>query len=93
MSMSIAIVRKRVRGLVWFGVLSYRRMHITYEKRKSLCPCCQHELEPMRYFGAIVFQKNSCKSDYIANFWSPLKENGEVVWFSAPDLEKCRYDW
>jgi len=67
-------------------------MHITYEKRKMLCPLCQHELEPMRYFGKKVFQKDPNKSDYVANFWSPLYEDGEQVWFSAPDLQKFHFD-
>lgn len=93
MSMSVSVVRKRVRGLTWFGALSYRRMHVTYEARKMVCPHCLHELEPLRYFGNIVFQTNPMKSDYVANHWVPLKENDEVVWFSAPDLERCHYDW
>jgi hypothetical protein len=93
MSISVCVVKSRVRGFVWFGSLSYRRLHVTYESRKLLCPLCKHELEPARYFGLKVFQHNSMKSDYVANFWSPLEENGEVVWFLAPDLKKRQYDW
>jgi hypothetical protein len=93
MSICVSVIKKRVQGLTWFGSLGYRRMKITYEKRVMLCPLCKHELEPMRYFGSKVFQKNSGKSDYVANFWSPLYENGELVWFSAPDLKKPKYDW
>jgi hypothetical protein len=92
MSMSVKVIKKRIRGLVWTGSLSYRRMHITYEARKMLCPYCSCELEPVRYFGSKVFQKDPMKNDYKGNFWSEYKENDEVVWFSAPDLERNRFD-
>jgi hypothetical protein len=93
MSISACVVKSRVRGFVWFGSLSYRRLHITYESRKLLCPLCKHELQPARYFGSKVFQHDPVKSDYKTNFWMPLKENGEIVWFLAPDLEKRIHDW
>ena len=51
MSILACAVKSRVRGFVWFGSLSYRRLHITYESRKVLCPLCKHDLEPARYFG------------------------------------------
>ena len=93
MSISASALKSRVRGFVWFGSLSYRRLHITYESRKLLCPLCKHELEPARYVGSAVFQHNPMKSDYKANFWMPFKENGEVVWFLAPDLKRHSHDW
>jgi hypothetical protein len=93
MSISASLVRSRVRGFVWFGTLSYRRLHITYESRRLLCPLCKHELEPARYFGSEVFQHNPMKTDYKTNFWMPLKENGEIVWVLAPDLIKGQRDW
>jgi hypothetical protein len=93
MSISVSVVKSRVRGFVWFGSLSYRRLHITYESRKLLCPLCRHELEPARYYGSMVFQYNTLKSDYTTNFWAPLFENGECVWVLAPDLKKHQRDW
>jgi hypothetical protein len=93
MSISACAVKYRVRGFVWFGSLSYRRLHITYESRKLLCPLCKHELEPARYFGSKVFQHNLQKSDYKANFWGSLCENDECVWYLALDLKKHEFDW
>jgi hypothetical protein len=93
MSISVSLVKSRVRGFVWFGSLSYRRLHITYESRKLLCPLCKHELEPARYYGTEVFQHDPMKSDYKTNFWMPLRENGEVVWVLAPNLKECKFDW
>jgi hypothetical protein len=88
MSISSCVVRSRVRGFVWFGSLSYRCLHITYESLKLLCPLCKHELEPARYFGSKVFQHDPMKSDYKTNFWMPLKENGEVVWVVSSDRKR-----
>lgn len=93
MSISACVVKSRVRGFVWFGSLSYRRLHITYESRKLLCPLCKHELESARYFGSEVFQHDPMKSDYKTNFWTPLHEHGECVWYLSPDLKKHQYDW
>jgi hypothetical protein len=93
MIISACVVKSRVRGFVWFGSLSYRRLHITYESRKVLCPLCKYELEPARYFGSKVFQHDPMKSDYETNFWASLYENGECVWLLAPDLKKHQFDW
>lgn len=93
MSIPACVVRSRVRGFVWFGSLSYRRLHITYESRKLLCPLGKHELEPARYFGSEIFQHDPLKSDYKTNFWRPLKENGEIVWLLAPDLKLNKPNW
>ena len=54
---------------------------------------CGFEPEPARYFGSKVFQHDPKKNDYKTNFWMPLKENGEIVWFLAPDLKKHQHDW
>jgi hypothetical protein len=81
MSVVLPLVRKKhSRTGVWFGRLSYRKMKMTYEKKAVVCPLCGHELENAQYFGSAVIQTNSCKPDYIAKFWMPLKENGAVVW-------------
>lgn len=93
MSISACLVKSRVRGFIWFGSLSYRRLHITYESRKLLCPLCRQELVPARYFGSKIFQHDPMKSDYKANFLASLNENGECVWLLAPDLKKHEFDW
>jgi hypothetical protein len=81
MSIVISLARKfRVRSIVWFGRISYRKMKVTYEIRKILCPLCKHELEDARYFGSKVFQFDPSKTDYIAKGWLPLVEDGLVVW-------------
>jgi hypothetical protein len=76
--------RKHSRTGVWFGRVSYRKMKITYEKRAVICPLCGHELEDATYFGSVVIQLDSRKSDYRAKFWMPLYEDGILVWQISP---------
>jgi hypothetical protein len=66
---------------------------INYGSSKLLCPLWKHELELARDFGSKVFLHNPMKSDYKTNFWVPLYENRECVWFFAPDLKRHQYDW
>ena len=85
---AVCVVKSRVREFVLFGSLSCKRLHITHESRKLLCPLCKHALEPARHFGSMVFEHFPMKSDNKTNFWMPFKENGEVVWVPAPYLKK-----
>jgi hypothetical protein len=40
----------RFQVATWFGVCSYRKLKVTVERRKHLCPLCQHELVPLLSF-------------------------------------------
>lgn len=64
----------------WYGNCSYRRLKVTYEVRKMLCPLCQHDLVDGFYSGSKVFAKDVNASDYIRDSWFPLLENGVAVW-------------
>jgi hypothetical protein len=46
---------KRFHAATWFGVCSYRKLKITVELKKDVCPICQHDLERLRYFGIKSF--------------------------------------
>lgn len=63
----------------WFGVCSYRKLKVTPEKRKELCPICQSELVDIRYTG---FNREQF-SDEREGF-ADLVENGVVVWSEKP---------
>jgi hypothetical protein len=71
---------KRPHACTWFGVCSYRRLKVTVEKRKDLCPICQHDLGAIRYFGVkrIVFDRSS--SNYKRDSYEDYEEDGRVVW-------------
>jgi len=71
---SIDTTKKRFHVATWFGVCSYRKMKVTVEKRKALCPICQHELVDLRYFG----NKQLCMHE--RDSFEDLEEDGRVVW-------------
>jgi hypothetical protein len=73
---------KRSRHVVvtWFGNCSYRRLKVTYEVRKMVCPWCLHDLEDGRYFGSKVFAFDKNSADYVRDSWLPLNEDGVPVW-------------
>ena len=69
---------KCFRVATWFGVCSYRKLKVSPELRRRLCPICQHELERLRYFGSEdwfsgEFEKKS-------NFEADYCEDGQPVW-------------
>jgi len=67
----------------WFGVCSYRKLKVTPEIRKAICPICRHDLEKLRYFGAnpeILSYFGSYSSCAKAGFFADLVEDGREVW-------------
>jgi len=67
---------KRFHVATWFGNCSYRKLKVTVEMRKELCPICQHELVKIRYVGSKrlhVSEERDSFEDYM--------EDGEVVFF------------
>ena len=48
---TIDVSKKRFHVVTWFGVVSYRKLKVTVERRKFLCPICRHELEEHCYLG------------------------------------------
>ena len=82
--MSQVLVAKSVRSrhvvVTWFGNCSYRKLKVTYEVRKMLCPHCQHELVEAKYLGSKVFALAKYAVDYVRDSWMPAVENGVEVW-------------
>lgn len=76
-------VRSRHVVVWWWGSCSYRRLKVTYEVRKMLCPLCLHELQDGVYFGDKIFAKDKNASDYVRDSWLPLLEEGREVWFTS----------
>ena len=64
----------------WFGVCSYRKLKVTYEKRKELCPICQSELVPLRYVGNRCFIYNRDSIEYQRSEICDFDEGGGAVW-------------
>ena len=71
---------KRFHVATWAGCVSYRKLKVTVEHRKRLCPICQEELVRLTYSGGLLFVKNRHSSDYRRSLFPDFKENGVPVW-------------
>jgi len=71
---------KRFHIATWFGVVSYRKLKVTVEKRKRLCPICQDELIRITYSGSFFFVKNKDAADFRRFFFADYEEEGVPVW-------------
>ena len=75
---------KRFRVATWFGVVSYRKMKFTPERRKALCPICRHDLEEHGYLGnnpdilaVLRSNRRSCEN---RKFFAGCLEDGRSAW-------------
>ena len=76
---------KRFHVAVWFGVCSYRKLKITVEKRKSLCPICQHDLIKIGYAGIKRFVTNRNSPSFRRGLFEDYEEDGRPVWYPIVD--------
>ena len=74
---------KRFHAATWFGVCSYRKLKITCEIRKDVCPICQHDLERLRYFGAKSFVCDKAADLYKQDTLEDMNEGCGEVWCVA----------
>jgi hypothetical protein len=84
---SVKVNSVRFHVASWFGVCSYRKLKVTVEKRKDVCPICQHDLIGIRYFGVKRFVLNFNSFDYVRDSVEDYEEDGRVVWVESV---KCR---
>jgi len=81
-SLKVGVVRFHV--ATWFGVCSYRKLKVTVEKRKDLCPICQSDLLKLHYFGVKPIVKVKSESGYVASFFDDLvAADGSPNWCEA----------
>jgi hypothetical protein len=64
----------------WFGVCSYRKLKVTLEKRKSLCPICGFDLVKLRYNGNRFVKDENLTSGKRSFFADAVDECGFPVW-------------
>lgn len=63
---------KRSHVATWFGICSYRKLKVTVEKHKALCPICNEELEKLYYMGEKRIVKDKNEHSYVASFVDDL---------------------
>ena len=62
-------------------------MKVTPEKRKELCPICQHELTDIRYVGKACVIKHKDDPEYCRDSFEDFADSaGDVRWIEAPRL-------
>ena len=68
----------------WFGSCSYRKLKVTVEYKKRVCPLCKHELVKVMYVGASpeimdlwLSTTSNCKK---IDRWVDYKKDGCVLW-------------
>ena len=66
---------KRFHIATWFGNVSYRKLKVTVEIRRAVCPICQHDLVKLHYSG----NRRLHLSEKLDSF-EDYKEDGIVVW-------------
>jgi len=71
-SVKVGVVRFHV--ATWFGNCSYRKLKVTVEMRKSVCPICQNDLVRLRYFGTKEFCLDRESPLYEREFFADYKE-------------------
>jgi len=74
---------KRFHVATWFGVCSYRKLKVTVELRKAVCPICQHDLVKLRYFGDKRLVTDRTSFEYERDSFEDFEEDGRVVWFES----------
>lgn len=71
---------ERFHAATWFGTCSYRKLKVTSELKKAVCPICQHELERLRYVGKKTFVTDKSSPEYKQDTLEEALEDGCDVW-------------
>ena len=85
----VKAVRSRHAIVVWYGNCSYRRLKVTLEVRKMLCPFCNSELVDLDYSGSMALVTNRNAVGFVRDNWLPLLEGGVRVWHILPKRKRC----
>ena len=76
---------KRFHVATWFGNCSYRKLKVTVEMRKHVCPICQHDLVKIGYCGFKRFVTDRESPLFRRESFEDFEENGQPVWYLIVD--------
>ena len=71
---------KRFHVATWFGVCSYRKLKVTPELKKQVCPICQSDLKRLHYSGTKSFVCDRTADSYKQDTLEDFMEDGVIVW-------------
>jgi hypothetical protein len=74
----------RFRVATWFGVCSYRKLKVTIERKKAVCPICLHDQEDLLYRGNKQFCLDRDSPDFKKEFMDELRDGENVLWDLKP---------
>jgi len=74
---------KRFHVATWFGNCSYRKLKVTVEMRKAVCPICKHDLVRIRYFGVKAIITDRSSPYYEQDSFEDYEEDGRIVYFES----------
>ena len=81
---TIRVNVKRPHACTWFGVCSYRKLKITVEKHKNLCPICNEETYKVLHYGSRYIAKDRNAPDYVSWLYDDLFDSdGLLNWVEA----------
>jgi hypothetical protein len=78
---SVKVGVKRFHVATWWGVVSYRKLKVSAEFKKRVCPICSHELVPLRYVGNERIVLDKWSPLFKKEFYADLFEGDKQVWF------------
>jgi len=84
---SIDVTKKRFHVATWFGACSYRKLKVTTEYKKAICPICRHDLVRLDYLGIKNFVFNKDSLEFRRESFEDYEEDGRVVWVEREPKE------
>lgn len=85
---TIKVGSPRFHVATWFGACSYRRLKVTPEKRRSLCPICGFDLVKLRYNGNRFVKDENLIGDRRSFFADAVDECGFPIWVADENARR-----
>ncbi len=80
---SVKVGVERFHVATWFGICSYRKLKVTVEYKRNVCPICEHDLGAIRYNGNRFVKDENLSSDKREFFADAVDECGFAMWVSC----------
>ena len=74
---------ERFHVATWFGCCSYRKLKVTVEYKRNVCPICEHDLGAIRYNGNRFVVDENLSNGKREFFADAVDELGFAMWVSC----------
>lgn len=86
---TIDVSKVRFHVVTWFGVVSYRKLKVTVEKRKEVCPICQEDYVDLVYSGSKRFVTDVNSPDFKRELLEDYLEDGVPAFTEIVRSSRC----